>query len=140
MKQYFAKYIPVDGEINFNDYYYSVVLEKVNRYLEIREEITRPNPEDKKVKLFLCSKVNECPRCNNKENIGYCRNCGIGYSVYKVIGEIVSDTPIEEYTEYDIDEFVTQCKYCMLSGETDLHHRMGCENKSKESLIVKMGN
>ena len=112
---------------------------------------------DNNTSLFLCSRdIKEEDEFYSSDGIKHkCRNVfnwlnnpiedddGLCHSlekVYKIIGEIEisSDTIIEEYTEYDVDEFYFQCKYCMLSGETDFNHRMGCENKSKESLIIKI--
>ncbi len=42
-------YYVSDTEILFNDFYFSVVMDKISHYLEITKELTQPNPEDRKV-------------------------------------------------------------------------------------------
>ncbi len=125
MKTYFAKYLPVEGEIKEDDYYiaYNEIFKADNKFTS--NNSNNPNGLGyMKVKLFLCSRDIDlpCPKCgsdNTHGNYDYtkknrplidtlCNECGEIYPPYKVIGEILTSGIVEnqEFTEKEV-EFLT---------------------------------
>ena len=151
MKKYFAKYLPVEGEIKEGD----VTKGSSGAFYDITKIHVATNKKGltnyKLFKLFLCNRdIQVGDKAYGiihtgeykEHNLLTCEDAvklAKTEGDFKVIGEISPDAVwVKEGDEFNQDDFIIQCRYCMLSGETNLHHKLGCEKKSKESLIVKI--
>lgn len=120
MKQYFLKYLPIEGEIKYGDYYLN---HKVNHIAQRTDgSMDKSYIGFKKVKLFLCNKEiqvgdkfnnTEIPNkeyiadvVNEKDIECYKHDCFIPRRYcYKTIGEISQDALwVKESDEFDEDE------------------------------------
>lgn len=108
MKQYFAKYLSVEGEIKDGD-----MVSNEDGIFEYKGRINIPDTYlPKKVKLFLCSR-DICPLCNGECGTIHpdglsgiaCVKCNGEGKVDTVIGEISPDAKwVKEGDEFDKEE------------------------------------
>ncbi len=126
MKTYFAKYLPVEGEIKEGDLYIS----HFHKQPAVMDKINIWSFPLQKVKLFLCSRDIQVgdkvitPYPTNSENIinennlqyfkeltiiplNKVSNEGVWLGAYKVVGEISPETLsyVKEGQEFDEDDF-----------------------------------
>lgn len=122
MKSYFAKYLPVEGEIKPGDLFECLDETFGHKPYEMpfeKEKQSTPCSKCRKVKLFLCSRdiqVGDEVHYNYNHDIKWIVDklftttlkSGSGEhpinTVYKVIGEISPDAKVKEGDEFDEDQ------------------------------------
>ena len=130
MKKYFAKYLPVEGEIKDGDYYHWAVTNTIQKFKALSER--KPSSDCTKMKLYLCSRdiqvddeyyneEFEFTKYPNKSIAGsQTEFVGVNGS-YKTIGEISPEAAwVKEGDEFDEDEIMYLVKD-LISGDWRLN-------------------